>query len=158
MEPNGIVFPIVRLSSEEKPDHPSRLLGTAEDTAARDSILVVDDNLDYLPLIRDVLEWEGYDARAASHPEEALEILKTFHPRLILMDIELPGMNGLDLAGRLKADPNTSDITIVAFTGWDTPEVERRALNAGCEGYIAKPIDTPVLLRLVQEYLAARRR
>jgi CheY-like chemotaxis protein len=161
MEGNAITFPIVRRSVEENPDgartHPSRSLEAPKDSAPGDSILVVDDNLDYLPLIRTVLECEGYRVRTASDAQEALEILSLFYPRLILMDIELPGMNGLELTRRLKGSPNTRDITIVAFTGWDTPEVEQRALKAGCEGYIAKPIDTPILLRLVAEYLAARR-
>jgi CheY-like chemotaxis protein len=161
MESDTRTFAIVRRGIEEnqKPtrerSQPSRPLAAPEDTASGRSVLVVDDNLYYLPLIRTLLEWDGYDVRTAADAEAALQVLKTFRPRLILMDIELPGMNGLELTRLLKASPKTHGITIVAFTGWDTPEVEQNALSAGCDGYIAKPIDTPVLLRRVAAYLAA---
>jgi CheY-like chemotaxis protein len=118
---------------------------------AGESILIVDDNLRYLTLVRTLLQAEGYGVRTAVDAEEALEVLKAFHPCLILMDIQLPGMDGLELTRMLKANTDTREMTVVAFSGSAIPKTD--ALDAGCEGYIAKPIDTRILIRLVAEYL-----
>ena len=85
---------------------------------------------------------EGYDVRTAGDAEEALAVLATFRPRLILMDLQLPGMDGLELTRRLKADPATRDIVIVALTAYAMKGDEERARAAGCDGYVTKPIDT----------------
>ena len=118
-----------------------------------ESILVVDDDLKYLKLIRALLQSEGYDVRTAADAEEALGVLEAFRPRLILMDVQLPGMNGLELTRRLKANTQTHEMTVVACTGWSMPEAEQNALDAGCDGYIAKPVDPRTLIRLVADYL-----
>ena len=118
---------------------------------AGESILIVDDNLRYLTLVRTLLQAEGYGVRTAVDAEEALEVLKAFHPCLILMDIQLPGMDGLELTRMLKANTDTREMTVVAFSGSGIPKTD--ALDAGCEGYIAKPIETRILIRLVAEYL-----
>jgi|SRR6266481_6105034 len=118
---------------------------------AGESILIVDDNLRYLTLVRALLTAEGYGVRTAVDAEEALEVLKAFHPRLILMDIQLPGMDGLALTRMLKTNTDTRDMTVVAFSG--SAITEQNALDSGCEGYIAKPIDTHELLRLVAKHL-----
>ena len=120
---------------------------------AGESILIVDDNLRYLTLVRALLTAEGYGVRTAVDAEEALEVLKAFHPRLILMDIQLPGMDGLELTRVLKTNTDTREMIVVAFSGSAIPKTEQNALDAGCEGYIAKPIDTRILIRLVAEYL-----
>ena len=118
---------------------------------AGESILIVDDNLRYLMLLRALLQAEGYGVRTAVDAEEALEVLQAFHPRLILMDIQLPGMDGLELTRMLKANTDTREMTVVAFSG--SAITEQNALDSGCEGYITKPIDTHELLRLVAKYL-----
>jgi two-component system, cell cycle response regulator DivK len=118
---------------------------------ANEAILVVDDNLNYLHLARVLLQREEYQVATATNAEEALEVLKTFNPQLILMDIQLPGMNGLDLTRRLKANRRTRGIVVIAFTG-DTG-AEQHALRAGCDGFIAKPIDTRSLTRVLREHL-----
>jgi CheY-like chemotaxis protein len=117
-------------------------------------ILIVDDNPDNLKLLRFLLVKHGYEVRAAASAESALESLKSFHPRLILLDVQLPGMDGLELAALLKADPATRDILIVAVTAYATKGDEERALAAGCDGYVAKPINTRTLPVLVAEYIA----
>ena len=118
---------------------------------AGESILIVDDNLRYLTLVRTLLQAEGYGVRTAVDAEEALEVLKAFHPCLILMDIQLQGMDGLELTRMLKANTDTREMTVVAFSGSGIPKTE--ALDAGCEGYIAKPIDARRLIRLVAKHL-----
>ena len=116
-------------------------------------ILVVDDNPTNLKLVSDVLAFEGYEILKASDAEEALEVLKHSLPALILMDIALPGMDGLTLTRRLKADPKTSQVLIVALTAFAMKGDDQKARDAGCDGYITKPIDTRKLPLQVADYL-----
>jgi CheY-like chemotaxis protein len=109
-----------------------------------------------LKLLGFILEAKGYQVRAAADAEEALALLETFRPRLILMDIQLPGMDGLELTRRLKAAPATRDIVILAVTAQAMKGDEERALAAGCDGYIAKPVDTRALPEVVARHLAGR--
>ena len=120
---------------------------------ANEPILIVDDNPVNMKLIRILLVGEGYDARTASDAGEALEVLKEFSPRLILMDIQLPGMDGLELTRRLKADPVTRDIKILGLTAYAMKGDEEKILAAGCDGYVSKPIDTRTLPELILHYL-----
>ncbi|MGH9443492.1 MAG: response regulator [Thermoanaerobaculia bacterium] len=123
---------------------------------AGEIILIVDDNPANLKLARVLLSTEGYVVRTAADAEEALEQLRVSHPRLILMDIQLPGMDGLELTRRLKADPSTSGIAILALTSYAMKGDEERALAAGCDGYVAKPIDTRGLPAKIAALLASR--
>jgi len=118
-------------------------------------ILVVDDNPINLKLIRVLLTGEGYEVRAALDAEEAAVILQSFRPLLILMDLQLPGMDGYEFTRRLKAEPETRDIVIFAVTSYAMKGDEQRALDAGCDGYISKPIDTEALPRIIAARLAA---
>src|SRR5689334_900620 len=97
-------------------------------------ILIVDDNPQNLKLVRVLLVSEGYDVRTAADAEEALAELESFEPRLILMDLQLPGMDGLELTRRLKADPLRRHIAIVALTAYAMKGDELKALGAGCDG------------------------
>ena len=121
---------------------------------AGEPILIVDDNPLNLKVVRVLLTVEGYDVRTALNADEALALLRTFHPRLILMDIQLPGMDGLTLTRHLKADPATRDIRVVALTAYVMKGDDQKALGAGCDGYIPKPIDTRTLPSAVSAYLA----
>ena len=112
---------------------------------AGETLLIVDDNAANLKLARILLQREGYQVRTAADAEEALRVLETFTPRLILMDIQLPGMDGLELTRRLKADGATRDIVILALTAYAMKGDEEKARAAGCDGYIAKPIDVDSL-------------
>jgi two-component system cell cycle response regulator DivK len=120
---------------------------------AGEPILIVDDNPTNMKLVRVLLASEGYNVRAAADAEEALNVLKEFQPRMILMDIQLPGIDGLELTRRLKSDPATRDITIIGLTAYVMKGDKERILAAGCDGYIPKPIDTRTLPELVAEYL-----
>jgi CheY-like chemotaxis protein len=123
---------------------------------AGEPILIVDDNPANLKLARVLLSSEGYDVRTAAHAEEAIELLASFHPRLILMDLQLPGMDGLELTRKLKADDERRNILIIALTAYAMKGDEEKARAAGCDGYIAKPIDTEALPRTVAAYLAGQ--
>ena len=118
-------------------------------------ILVVDDNPTNLKLAVDVLEFDGYEVLAASDAEAALEIIKGGPLDLILMDIALPGMDGLTLTRQLKADERTRHIIIVALTAFAMKGDDNKAREAGCDGYITKPIDTRNLSSAVASYLSA---
>jgi CheY-like chemotaxis protein len=120
-------------------------------------ILIVDDNPTNLKLARVLLASEGYTVRTAQDAEEALSVLEGFHPRLILMDIQLPGMDGLALTQRLKADPSMRGVVILAMTAYAMKGDDEKALAAGCDGYVAKPIDTRALPGVIAAYLAGPR-
>lgn len=120
---------------------------------AGETILVVDDNLINLKLARVLLSLEGYQVQTAGDANEALKILKNFRPDLILMDIQLPGMNGLELTSKIKADASLKHIEIIALTAYAMKGDEEKALAAGCNGYIAKPINTQTLPKIIAEYL-----
>jgi CheY-like chemotaxis protein len=116
-------------------------------------ILIVDDNPVNLKLIRVLLAGEGYDVRTAGDAGEALKVLAEFRPRMILIDIQLPGIDGLELTRRLKADPSNHDIAIISLTAFAMKGDEERIIAAGCDGYIPKPIDTRTLPAQIQTYL-----
>lgn len=117
------------------------------------AILIVDDNPTNLKLARILLAVEGYVVRTAASADDALLTLQTFTPKLILMDVQLPGMDGLALTRQLKTDPRTCDITIVAMTAYAMKGDDARAFGAGCDGYISKPIDTRRFATDVARYL-----
>jgi CheY-like chemotaxis protein len=121
---------------------------------AHEPILVVDDNVQNLKLARVLLAAEGYQVETAVHAEEALQVLTRFTPRLILMDLQLPGMDGLELTRLLKRHPQHRSISIVALTAYAMKGDDDKAIAAGCDGYMSKPIDTVALTRLVAACLA----
>ena len=120
---------------------------------AHDPILVVDDNMQNLKLTRVLLQRHGYDVRTATDAEQALSMLATFTPKLILMDLQLPGMDGFELTRKLKAEPATRSIVIVALTAYAMKGDAERARAAGCDDYVTKPIDTRELPRLIAKHL-----
>jgi CheY-like chemotaxis protein len=123
---------------------------------ALEPILIVDDNPQNLKLAKVILAAEGYEVKTAIDAEDALRILESFTPRLILMDLQLPRMDGLELTRRLKADPARREIIIIALTAYAMKGDDEKAFAAGCDGYISKPIDIDALPRVVAEYLARR--
>lgn len=116
-------------------------------------ILIVEDNEANQLLASSVLEREGYRVEIASDTEQALQRLNGKAPDLILMDVQLPGRDGLDLTRQLKADPATAAIPIVALTALAMLGDRERTMDAGCAGYIAKPIDTRTFGGEVRKYM-----
>src|SRR5437660_1710414 len=99
-------------------------------------ILIVDDTPVNLKLTRILLEHEGYEVRTATGAEEALALLESFRPRLVLADIQMPGVDGLEMTRRIKRDPRNRGILVVALTALTMKGDEEKALAAGCHGYI----------------------
>jgi two-component system, cell cycle response regulator DivK len=116
-------------------------------------ILVVDDNPTNLKLASELLEFDGYTVLKAADAEQALLMVRASPPDLILMDIALPGMDGLTLTRQLKADDATRRIPIIALTAFAMVGDAEKARDAGCDAYIAKPIDTRRLSTQVAETL-----
>lgn len=116
-------------------------------------ILVVDDTPVNLRLTRILLINEGYKVMTALSAEEALELMRSFRPRMVLTNIQLPGMDGFELAQQLKADPNNRGMVVIALTAHATPGDEQRAVDAGCDGYFIRPIDTRTLRARIREHL-----
>lgn len=119
----------------------------------RPSILVVEDNPINLKLLVTLLETEDYKVHQAVTGEEVLEATKRIRPDLILLDINLPGVDGLTLAHALRRDPATAAIRIVAVTARAMKEDREAILGAGCDAFVPKPIDTRALLAQVRQLL-----
>jgi len=117
------------------------------------TILIVEDNRRSMLLIRDLLQIHGFRTLEAFDGEEGIARAKAERPDLILMDIQLPGMDGLTAVRLLRQDPVTAGIPVVALTAHAMKGDRERALKAGCNGYIAKPIDTRRFLAQVQAFL-----
>lgn len=125
------------------------------------TILVVDDNATNLKLVTEVLRSEGYNIVEAIDAESALAAIENGVPDLILMDIALPGMDGLTLTSKLKAEARTKDVSIIALTAFAMKGDDLKAKEAGCDGYITKPIDIRNFATSVHEFAEmalARRR
>jgi len=121
-----------------------------------ETILVVEDSPVSLKLTATALRKSGYKVQIASTAEQAWSMLRFLQPRLILVDILLPGMSGLELTSLVKQEPRLHDSLVVALTACAMEEDEEKALLAGCDGYLTKPIDTGTLLMRVREYLGGR--
>jgi CheY-like chemotaxis protein len=120
-------------------------------------ILVVDDNEAGMFLACSVLQREGFQVDSAGRSEEVLQCLSAHTPDLILMDVQLPGQDGLALTRQLKADPLTAGIPIVALTAHAMAGDQDLAIAAGCSGFISKPINTRTFGDQVREFLANHR-
>jgi len=117
-------------------------------------ILIVEDEPKNLILLRDLLQVSGYSTIEATDGKQGVELAKSKKPDLILMDIMMPVMDGLEATRILKADATTSNIPVVALTSYAMKGDEERILKAGCDGYLSKPFDIKELLKQVTEYLS----
>jgi two-component system, cell cycle response regulator DivK len=127
------------------------------DSDARHLLLVVEDNETIRHAFSLLLEDGGYRVVQAGSGEEALETARREKPALILMDLGLPDIGGLEVTRRLKADPETKDVVVVALTGRALESDQQACIDAGCSGYLAKPIDTRQLLNKIAGFLASDR-
>ena len=103
-------------------------------------VLIVEDNPRNLKLVRDLLEHLGYRTLVATTAEDGLALARTHRPDLVLMDVQLPGMDGVQALGRLRADPVTNGIPVVAVTAFAMKDDRARFVAAGFDGYLEKPI------------------
>lgn len=104
-------------------------------------VLIVDDNAMNVTLASFVLCADGFEVESAADAREAVQQIGAFRPDLILMDIQLPGVDGLDLTRQIKAEPSMQHIVVVAFTAFAMRGDEQKLRAAGCDGYVSKPID-----------------
>jgi two-component system cell cycle response regulator DivK len=116
-------------------------------------ILVVEDQEDNRQIIRDLLSTTDYEIMEAESGEEALEAVAKQRPDLILMDIQLPGIDGYETTRRIKADPALRSITIIAVTSYALSGEEQKARAAGCDEYVPKPYSPRQLLAKIRQYL-----
>ena len=116
-------------------------------------VLIVDDNPTNLKLVAYLVRANGYDVDTAGDAATAQASIAAHKPGLILMDLQLPGIDGLELTRRLKANPATADIKIIAVTAYAMKGDEDKALEAGCDDYVTKPIDTRGLPALIAKYI-----
>lgn len=123
-------------------------------TVAGEHILIVDDNPANMKLVTFLLTSRGYEVRCAISADEAMHAIAERVPALILMDIQLPGMDGLTLTRKLRADPATAGVAIIAVTAYAMRGDEQKALAAGCDAYVTKPIDTRTLPTMVADCIA----
>ena len=117
------------------------------------NVMVVEDNEKNRKLMRVVLKAKGYNIIEAATGEEALNLLKNQKPDIILMDIQLPGIDGLTLIKQIKASVVTKDIPIIAVTAYAMKGDEQKILDTGCNAYVSKPINTQELPLIVEKYI-----
>jgi two-component system, cell cycle response regulator DivK len=117
-------------------------------------ILVVEDQEDNRQIIRDLLAATDYEIMEAESGEQALEAVAKQRPDLILMDVQLPGMDGYETTRRIKADPALRSITIIAVTSYALSGEEQKARAAGCDSYVPKPYSPRQLLAKIRRYLS----
>jgi two-component system, cell cycle response regulator DivK len=117
-------------------------------------ILIVEDNERNLKLLRDLLEYAGYDVRAARTAEAAITLAVSEPPDLVLMDLQLPGIDGMEALRRLRESPRTARIPVVAVTAQAMKDDRERALRAGFDGYVEKPISVRAFPDQVHRFLS----
>src|SRR5574337_1276688 len=117
------------------------------------NVMVVEDNEKNRKLMRVVLKAKGYNVIEATTGEEALSLLKGNIPDIILMDIQLPGIDGITLVKQIKADALTKDIPIIAVTAYAMKGDEQKILETGCNAYVSKPINTQELPLIIEKYI-----
>jgi two-component system, cell cycle response regulator DivK len=117
-------------------------------------ILVVEDNLKNRKLVRDVLRHSGYDVLEATTGEDGVRMARDLAPDLILMDLQLPGIDGVEALRLIRAEPETRQVPAVAVTAFAMPEDRQRAFDSGFNGYVPKPISVRSLPQQVHDFLA----
>jgi len=133
--------------------HETRAMLGAQPSPRAKRILVVEDNELNMKLLNDVLEAHGYDVMSTPRGGVALEWARQYRPDLILMDLQLPDVSGLDATRQLKADPHTRDIPVIAVTAFAMAGDEKRALDSGCDAYVAKPIVLKSFINLIAGFI-----
>ena len=120
-------------------------------------VLIIEDNPVNLELVVGILDSAGYEFVTAETAECGLQAARMERPDVVVLDVHLPGVSGYDVARRLKADPMTAAIPIVVLTAQAMPGEALRARAAGCDAFLTKPVDAPLLRQIVRRLLAGRR-
>lgn len=120
---------------------------------AGERVLVVDDNEDTAELLAEVLVRRGCEVQSAHDGETALELAKSFRPRLVLLDLGLPGMDGYEVVRRLRSEPSSTRVLVVAFTGYAQKSERERTREAGFDAHLVKPFDVSRLLEMLSALL-----
>jgi two-component system, cell cycle response regulator DivK len=115
-------------------------------------VLIVEDNEKNMKLVRDVLQASGYSTFEATTGEQAVELALVHEPALVLMDVQLPGIDGLETLEKLRQDERTSSIPVLALTAQAMSGDRERFLETGFDGYLAKPVDVGALIEAVREH------
>jgi two-component system cell cycle response regulator DivK len=117
------------------------------------TILIVEDNELNMKLFNDILQANGYETAQALDGREAIVLAREHHPDLILMDIQLPDISGLEVTKLMKADDDLKDIPIIAVTAFAMKGDDKKIRDGGCEGYITKPVSIPKFLETINTFL-----
>ncbi len=117
------------------------------------TVLIVEDNELNMKLFHDLLEAQGYDTLQTKDGREALQLAREHHPDLVLMDIQLPEVSGLEVTKWIKEDEKLRDIPVIAVTAFAMKGDEEKIRQGGCEAYIAKPISVSEFLETVQKFI-----
>lgn len=115
-------------------------------------VIIIDDNAANRELVRDVLQGHGYDALDACTAEEGIALVQAQRPDLVLMDIQLTGVDGLEALSRLRSTPETAHVRVVALTAYAMPGDRERLMKAGFDGYVTKPISIKPFLQHVHQF------
>jgi CheY-like chemotaxis protein len=119
-------------------------------------VLIIEDNELNLELVTDLLEAHGFIVGRARNAEEGIQLAENISPDLVLMDLSLPGMDGLTATRLLRSNPATSHLTVIALTAHAMKEDEGIALAAGCDGYLTKPIETRSFVASVTSFISSK--
>jgi signal transduction histidine kinase len=132
------------------PPAPTRPATASRSSVQKHRILVVDDNVDAADAMTAFLEMEGHEVRTVYSGEEAVDLLAIYNSNVILLDLGLPGMSGLDVARRVRATPSTNDVTLIAITGWGQPQDRASTAEAGFDFHFTKPVDVQQLSQAIE--------
>lgn len=114
-------------------------------------ILIVDDNLEGAEILSIMLEHFGHDVRITARGEKALEIVDAFRPHLVLLDLDMPRLNGFETCRLLREKPGGGDMVIAALTGWERDEDRERTREAGFDMHLTRPLDPDTMRRILEE-------
>ena len=117
------------------------------------SILIVEDNQTNAQLLKDVLVIKGYEVFIVTNGDDALASMEASKPDLVLMDVQLPGMDGYEVTRKMRDNPETKELPVIAVTAYALKGDKEKAMDAGCDGYMSKPINTRELPKMVENLI-----
>jgi two-component system, cell cycle response regulator DivK len=133
------------------------MLGDPSQPSVARTVLIVEDNELNLKLLNDILEYQGYTVFTTRLGEPALELARQYRPDLILMDIQLPDISGMEATRRLKADEQTRSIPVIAVTAFAMSGDEEKIRASGCDAYVAKPFNVTEFLKVIEDWTTRNR-